>query len=451
MTRGGVYAAGVFYRLERSGPVIPEGPALIVVNHPNMLMDPLLALGATRRRVRTIAKAPHFRTPIFGSILQGVDALPVYRLRDDPRLVARNKTTLRQAADVLIAGGALLLFPEGGSHPDPRLRPLKAGAARLALTAEAESGWTLGLVVVPVGLTYENRGSFRSRALAAVGPPLPVNRWRAAYAEDRVRAIRSLTDEMKASLEGLTLNGSSHSDLALVDWAEQFHARAIGLAGWRERRSLGERMPRLQRFARRLDWLRANHREEYERLTGALRSYLTARRRLGGVEAAVQPEGSLRAAARELGIRGAILALGAPLAALGAIVWYVPYALTGFANKVGKPVWETVATVKVLAGLVLYPATYVAWIVVAGFLAGAIAALATAVALPPLLLFTLRWGDARKEVWSDMRMLWSVARRPRTYKRLLRQRINLAAELEPLAAEARSTQEGRYPVGRSSP
>ncbi len=162
-------------------------------------------------------------------------------------------------------------------------------------------------------------------------------------------------------------------------------------------------------------------------------------------------EGAMRSAAGEVGVRAAMLVPGAPLAALGAIVWYVPYALAGFANRVGKPGWETVATVKVLAGLVLFPATYVGWIVVSGYVAGAIAALATAVALPPLLLFTLRWSDARGEVWGDMRVLWRAARWPRTYKRLLRHRINLVAELEPLAAEARTAEEGRHTAGRSSP
>ena len=65
----------------------------------------------------------------------------------------------------------MALFPEGHSHNEPRRLPLKTGAARIALETEARHG-PLGLKIVPVGLTYDEKGKFRSRVLVRVGDPI---------------------------------------------------------------------------------------------------------------------------------------------------------------------------------------------------------------------------------------------------------------------------------------
>ena len=59
-------------------------------------------------------------------------------------------------------------FPEGISHDEPELQPLKTGAARIALGAMERHG-PLPVRIVPVGLTFEEKGVFRSRALLVVG------------------------------------------------------------------------------------------------------------------------------------------------------------------------------------------------------------------------------------------------------------------------------------------
>jgi 1-acyl-sn-glycerol-3-phosphate acyltransferase len=428
--RAAVWAVGVFYRVERVGLGLPDGAVLIVANHPNMLMDPLLAMKAAGRRVRVLAKAPLFGIPLFGHVLRALGTLPVYRVQDDRTRLPRNVQTLQQAIDTLLSGGTVLTFPEGMSHSSPALAPLKAGAARIALEAEALSGWRLGVEVVPMGLTYYRKHRFRSRALAVLGEPIKVSGWRQEFEADRAAGTRSLTEAIERGLRRQTLNLADESDRELVETADLLHARSRGLAGWREREPLQERLPRLQRFAEQFAWLRATDPGRWGRLASSLRSYRERIEVLGSGEADVPPRDEAGRMGRLVLREAAVLVLGLPLAALGTVVWYLAYIAAGLVGRIMKPEIETVATVKFLAALVLYPATYLGWIALAAVGRGLPAAAGVALALPPLGLFALHWQRRREEVWEDVKLFFRILRRPELSEHAMAERAKLAAELE---------------------
>lgn len=443
VTRVTVWAAGTFYRVERSGPELPEGPLLIVGNHPNMLMDPLLVLGSAARRVRALAKAPLFTMPIFGPVLRSLDTLPVYRVQDDPEQLHRNREVFDEAVAALRRGAALMLFPEGKCNPGPALAPLRMGTARMALTAEEGSGWELGVKVVPVGLTYQRRERFRSRVVVGVGVPVVVGGWQEAYEADRPTAVRSLTRAITQGLERQTLNLAAESDRELVETAEVVQARVRGLAGWRDRVALHARLPRLQRLAEQFAWLRATDPQRFERTARSLRRYRWRLERLGGGEADVPPRHEAGRVVRDVLGRGALLVLVLPPAALGAAAWCLPYLLSGLAPRLLKPPSETVATVKFLAGEVSYPITYVGWIALAAWLEGPLAAILAALLLPLLGFAALGWGQRRVEVWEDMKLLFQIFRRPKLRDRAVVHRQALAAELDAIEAEWQANGAGR--------
>ena len=66
----------------------------------------------------------------------------------------RNATTFRTSRRLLADGGMVALFPEGISHNEPAVQPLRTGAARIALGAAFDDG-VPGVVTVPVGLVYD--------------------------------------------------------------------------------------------------------------------------------------------------------------------------------------------------------------------------------------------------------------------------------------------------------
>jgi 1-acyl-sn-glycerol-3-phosphate acyltransferase len=200
------WAVPIFYEVERTGPPLSDGPVLVAANHPNALVDPLVIFHTAGRTARPLAKAPLFEQALVGTVLKGLGGLPVYRRVDDQALVHLNERTFAAAIDALRAGGAVQIYPEGHSHSEPSLAPLRTGAARIALMAEERSGWSLGLVVHPVGLTYTRKHLFRGRAVAAFGPTISVAGFRRTYERDQREAVRRLTDAIAERLRGLTLN-----------------------------------------------------------------------------------------------------------------------------------------------------------------------------------------------------------------------------------------------------
>jgi len=152
----------VFYRrIEVAGSerLPARGPLIVAANHHNALVDPLLLMAAIPRQLVPLAKAPLFRLPVIGALARWAGAIPVERPQDAPGRRIDNEAMFAQALARLRQDAAILIFPEGVSQPDPKLMPLRTGAARLLLQAAVASGGPVTLV--PVGLVYHEPGAFR--------------------------------------------------------------------------------------------------------------------------------------------------------------------------------------------------------------------------------------------------------------------------------------------------
>ncbi|HVF22820.1 MAG TPA: 1-acyl-sn-glycerol-3-phosphate acyltransferase, partial [Pyrinomonadaceae bacterium] len=155
-----------FQRIEVTGleHVPGDAPVIFVLNHPNALVDPVFLLCLAPRRVSFLAKEPLFRMPVIGYLVKALDSLPVYRRQDEGQDVTRNEETFTAARKLLAKGGTIAICPEGVSHDEPGLRPIKTGAARIALAA-VSTGEVKDVKIVPAGLYYTSKTSFRSSAL----------------------------------------------------------------------------------------------------------------------------------------------------------------------------------------------------------------------------------------------------------------------------------------------
>jgi glycerol-3-phosphate O-acyltransferase/dihydroxyacetone phosphate acyltransferase len=178
------------------------GPVVLVANHLNGLVDGLLLMATLGRYPRFLGKSTLFKILPLWPFLKFAGVIPVFRVIDGAP-GDHNVSAFATCHRILARGGLVALFPEGISHDESSLQPLRTGAARIALGSGAEGG-VEGVVTVAVGLTYDAKARFRSRALVRVGRPLDVSDWAAADHGAGSDAVRRLTDEVTRQLAAVS-------------------------------------------------------------------------------------------------------------------------------------------------------------------------------------------------------------------------------------------------------
>jgi glycerol-3-phosphate O-acyltransferase/dihydroxyacetone phosphate acyltransferase len=365
-------AMRVFFRdIEVVGrDLLPRGvPLLVIANHVNNLIDPMVIMAFIGRRPRFLAKSTLWRHPVVAPLLLMSGAVPVYR-HSDGEPVARNFETFARCREMLAGGATVALFPEGTSHNEPHSAPLKTGAARIALETQARHG-RLGLRIVPVGLVYEDKQRFRSRVLVQVGDAIDPGPEQARYASEPRAAVRALTARIASGLEAVTAPFASWEEARLID-------RAVDLAidGDPQALPLSRRWALWRAFVGHHAMLAKADPPRALRLVTALRAYDEARQALGVSErelAVPPPE------AQALRVRGA-LEWAAMLP--GALLNWVPYRVPGWIADRLTHTPDEPATYMVLASFLLFPAWWAMEAAIAARLGGPVAAVAALVLAP---------------------------------------------------------------------
>ncbi len=112
------------FRVEGTDHLPRAGPLIVACNHISF-WDPPLVGAVIPRNAYFVAKAELFQNRLFGAILSGYNSIPIQR-------GAAARRGLRGAEDILAAGGAVVIFPEGTRSKTGAFLPPKSGIARLA-------------------------------------------------------------------------------------------------------------------------------------------------------------------------------------------------------------------------------------------------------------------------------------------------------------------------------
>ncbi|WP_070987206.1 1-acyl-sn-glycerol-3-phosphate acyltransferase [Halofilum ochraceum] len=196
---------------------MPEhGPLIVAANHPGSILDSILLATHVSRPIHYLARSGLFRWPVAASLFRQLGAIPIYRAHESNDHATRNAQVFAHVHELLDAGGCVGIFPEGQNSPAGQVGPLRTGAARLALAAEARNDWQLGLRIAPVGITYENHDFLMSAVMLGFAPPIRVDAYADQYQADPDAAIRRLTDDLQLALRRQTLHSEDRklSELA---------------------------------------------------------------------------------------------------------------------------------------------------------------------------------------------------------------------------------------------
>ncbi|MDO1446048.1 lysophospholipid acyltransferase family protein [Rhodocytophaga aerolata] len=197
-------ALRVFYKdihVQIKGAIPKNGPLLVVSNHPNTFMDPIVIASILPQQVYFLTNGSVFKNPFIGWLLGKMHMIPIYRKEDVNGQAPDNRASFAKCFDFLANKGTLLIFPEGSSVHERRLRKLKTGTARIALGAEAEHEFTLGVQILTIGLNYSDPIRFRSELFVNIDAPIAVAEYASAYLKDPVEAVNQLTEQMRLRLE----------------------------------------------------------------------------------------------------------------------------------------------------------------------------------------------------------------------------------------------------------
>jgi 1-acyl-sn-glycerol-3-phosphate acyltransferase len=177
------YATYFHWRVRGTENVPLTGPVILASNHASFLDPPLIG-SALKRDLNYLGRESLFRFPVVGRILRSWNSVPVDRDGGGAR-------GLRVILDRLLAGGGIILFPEGTRTPDGNLQPARSGIGLTVIKSEAP--------VVPVRVfgTFEAYGRHLTiprpkRVSVVYGKPIDFSALRAeakTCPKDRLKQI----------------------------------------------------------------------------------------------------------------------------------------------------------------------------------------------------------------------------------------------------------------------
>jgi 1-acyl-sn-glycerol-3-phosphate acyltransferase len=221
-----------------------DAPVLLAASHHNALVDCLIAGWIIPRRLTITAKATLMDNAFLAWVLPAVGVVPLRRASDERNNnqikqldAGRNIGAFKALLDTLEQRRMVLIFPEGKSHSEPALAPLKTGIARIAL--EARDGRHIPrLVILPLGLSFEDKANPGTAVLAEFGEPILMDEIGSIgvealtqVIEERLSAVSLKVPRASANRDSIKRTGNVHPLASpLAAWGELTHRYIINIA-----------------------------------------------------------------------------------------------------------------------------------------------------------------------------------------------------------------------------
>lgn len=422
-----------FQRIEVTGieHVPRDTPVIFVLNHPNALVDPVFLLCLAPRRVSFLAKAPLFRMPVLGYLVKALDSLPVYRRQDEGQDVTRNEETFVAARKLLARGGTIGICPEGVSHDEPGLRPIKTGAARISLAA-VSTGEVSKLQIVPAGLYYTSKTSFRSDALLYFGKPIDVEPVKLEADGTPPRdAVRVLSDRIEKALREVILDAKHEEELQTTARAERIFSSATN-----EAESLKEELRLQQRFIKAYSILQERQPERVRRLVQRMSRFEEELHQAGVDPDELAPPRSTSGVFISIVRRSIIFLLMLGPALIGTLAHYPAYKLGGLlATRISRNSDDVTSTVKIVSAMLLFPLTWIVLAVLGYVYFGWLVAVLALLVIPFAGYAAIVFFEELDKSIAGVRVLTFFLVRRRFFVRLLAERNAIRNEIIALGKE----------------
>ena len=199
-----------------------DKPVLLLPNHRSAFMDPIVIASQIKRTTYFLVRGESFGNPTMVKIFNRLKMIPIYRREYDPDKIGQNKDIFKYCHQLMERQGCLMIFPEGICQTKYLLAPLKAGAARITLEAEAKNDFKLDIHVIPIGINYSNPHRFRGNLTIDIGDPIKPINYKGQYDSDPWEAVNVLTSDIETELRKRIITVEDQGQIRTVRHIEKF-------------------------------------------------------------------------------------------------------------------------------------------------------------------------------------------------------------------------------------
>jgi glycerol-3-phosphate O-acyltransferase / dihydroxyacetone phosphate acyltransferase len=416
---------------------IPKnGPLIIVANHPNTFMDPIIIATILNRKIFFLAKGVLFKSGFSKWLLPKLNMIPVYRKQDEAGDLHKNEDTFDKCYEHLENNGVILIFPEGTSITERKLREIKTGAARIALGAEAKNNFKLGVKILQIGLNYSHAQSFKSDLFVKIDKPTDVSIYANEYKADPIKTAIRLTEQIRLKLEEHIINTeNSYLDSVLANIETIYKiklARELGI-------SLKEKDDDFiltKNIAERLHYFYESEPVRVSSLDEKMNRYLNSLHKLGITDTIMRKDYRNNSFLQSNVSSILYLVFGFPFYLYGLINNYLPYRIPGFvARKISKEK-EYYAPIAMVTGIFTFLIFYSLQIyLVEKYFHLSLLTLAYFISLPWSGYFTYSYYYTAKHIRAKWIFISLFFSRSTMIANLIQQRLEIIKELDSAKTE----------------
>ncbi|MGB1216307.1 MAG: 1-acyl-sn-glycerol-3-phosphate acyltransferase [Saprospiraceae bacterium] len=199
---------------------IPSNASIIAApNHRNTMIDPVLMTNKLPVWLHFMANYGLFKTKFTNFLMSKVFfCIPVKRKKDMKEGESvNNLTTIKLCNKILTNGGSVFMAPEGTSYRYRRLRPLKDGFVRIALSAAKRKKFKSNIFVLPIGINYSDPSEFRSEIVVNIGTPIRLDDFKNLYRKDKNQAAKEIMNNWENQLKTLTTHTENEEEDLIIE------------------------------------------------------------------------------------------------------------------------------------------------------------------------------------------------------------------------------------------
>ena len=210
-------------------------PVLIVSNHQNALIDPLLCCLTAPRQLHFLTRADVFRNKVFRHFVLALNMLPVYRQHDhEEGKKDRNERSFRAVIARMQRGAAVGIFPEGNHGNRKIIRPLKKGLAQLLEMMGERDEKLRKVKVMVMGVDYDDYDKARSSVVVNFGEPFTVDDLLFGEHGDKMERYRAVMQRVREKMETTILHLGPERAYPYLRFAEVYLLERKGYTNWPE-------------------------------------------------------------------------------------------------------------------------------------------------------------------------------------------------------------------------